>query len=689
MSLLFVSPGSPMGIGTSQLALYTPLPVSSAASTSQSLPQLVASTLAWWDASAPTGLLASGNAPASVWNSPGTSLIDLTGGGTSLVPFYNPPASTPPMGMPHLSGLLGGVGFPTTSPTLLQPVLDPSAGWQVSGNGTISGADWSWLMVWSRPNWRQGTEIDDMPITLMTIGSQPILQVDSSGGANRLVLFPGAGQVVLASTMSRRHTHSVLIRCSAISGVDLWLDNMQVAQAVSLPSPPPSGQVLLLHDGSSFGGAQCWLHEAAGWARVLSDSDVASVLSYTSRWVRGARKGVYLLFTGQSNAINYTLNDGAADLLAKGVAWYLGALAYNVLATTGSPTSYTMQSGHGIYAVSTAGYPGSFVQDPGDGSDPSGWQLGPDGLAVQQAISAVPAEDIADLCGLVWPWNETDSLRQYSEYTTFEAAALRFLSLLRVMVGDTESRVPLVWWNAIPYGSADGITMHRQVVQAIASNQGANTIVGNPQTTDSNPRGSSWDPTTGIAIGGDPAHRDSADNERFAMLAAPVLAQRLASTGYADSISALPTVMPKVGGPSIVQVYRQSDTTLILTVVHDGGTDLKVPLQAAQGAGFAVMDGGTPGNDGTIVPAIACTRVDATRLQISLSSSLQNVSSACQLFYPYGQAEIGRGNAVTDNFSDQPMPSGWDIGGDLGASWILDCPLAATFSGIVLSDIAT
>jgi hypothetical protein len=503
---------------------------------------------------------------------------------------------------------------------------------------------------------------------------------------NRLVLFPGSAQIVVNSNMARRHTHSVVIRYSPVSGADLWLDGTQVAQSVPWSPGSLSGPVLLLHDGTPNGAAQCWLHEAAEWNRALSTSDVSSLITYTGRWVCGVRKGLYFIVNGQSNAINYSMNDGAAALLVRGVAWYLGALAYNILATTGSPTSYTMQSGHGIYAVASAGYPGSFVMDPGNGSSPSEWALGADGLAVQQAVAGLPAEDFSDLCAIIWPWNETDSLRQYSEYATFEAAALRFLSLLRNMLGDTNNRIPLVWWNAIPYGSSDGITMHRQAVQNIAFNPVQNVVVGNAQTSDSNPRGSSWDPTTGLATGGDPAHRDSADNVRFAMLAAPVVARALIAGGYTDSITNIPGTLPKSGGPSITHVYRQSNTTLTITIVHDRGNDLKVPLQAMTGIGFAVMDGGSPGNDGPVIPAISCQRVDTTHLQVVLSSALQNSAAACQLFYPFGPVQIGRGNAVTDNFSAIAKPAEWDASTNLGTSWGLDCPLAATFSGIPLSN---
>jgi hypothetical protein len=101
------------------------------------------------------------------------------------------------------------------------------------------------------------------------------------------------------------------------------------------------------------------------------------------------------------------------------------------------------------------------------------------------------------------------------------------------------------------------------------------------------------------------------------------------------------------------------------------------------------MDGGAPGNDGTIISATSCQRIDATHLQIELQSALQNVSGNCNLYYPYGSTQIGRGNAVTDNFATVVQPSGWNIGADLGSAWTLNCPLAATFSGITLSDTAS
>jgi hypothetical protein len=243
----------------------------------------------------------SGARPLLGWNNAVASVADKSDAGNVLA-AYRVSGSTLPQATPRLSGLLGGAGLNTVVPPAMPqsgeylPKMDSDSGLRLPSANLGAATGWTWYLVWSRPNWRQGSA---GAISLMTAGGVAVLQADAIRGAgDRLILFPGAGQVVLTSALTRRHTHSIIIRNTPGSGVDVWLDNAQVATGVTNPLGAGSGPRFFLHSGQSQGGAQCWFHEAASWPRALASGDITTLVACATRWKRGRRKGVILLITG-------------------------------------------------------------------------------------------------------------------------------------------------------------------------------------------------------------------------------------------------------------------------------------------------------------------------------------------------------------------------------------------------------
>jgi hypothetical protein len=711
MVMLYNVPGSPVLAGLSKRVLAGPLPAGSTPPTglfTGPYPSVIDGISGWWDAGLLSGLLDANDVPVMVANGIVGVISDKSSQGHNLVPYHISTDTAPvaTLAVPRVNGYLGAVGAPDAAIVKYGPSLDPDWGLMHPGMEFGAAAAWTRYFVWTRPNWRQGTYyVDNQPIPLihtMAGSGATILQADSAEGSN-LTLFPGTvGQTILSTALARRHSHAVIMRNTPGVGVDVWLDGVHVAMAVANPLPASANAaVLFLHDGTVQGSAQCWFHEAAAWERALSAGEVATLISAQARWVLGARRGVNLLVMGQSNAA-WFIYAGGPLALAQGIAWYLGAAAYGYTAAASgtylSPNRYSVISGHPISNSSSPLFPpgvgsGTFLTNPGDGSDPSTWSGGPDFAALTAYLTGsaavVRSVDETDIAFLVWPWSEQDSTMPYANKSLYKGTVLQLLAMTRSLLGRSAANLPLLAWNAIPYETNDGVQMVRESIADLSSVASNNIIVFAAQTADSNPLNSSYNPTTGLFSGGDPEHRDEPDLLRYGRIGVHVAGQAAAATGLSDTIpeAQLPVSgLPKKGGPQIVHVYRTSNTRLILTVSHDAGNDLLVPLQAANGAGFAVMDGGSVTTPGTIITATAVVRVDATHVAVTLSQPITNPSSEVLFFYPYGSTQIGRGDAITDNLASLTPPTNWNIGNDLGSAWNINFPLQATAYPIILSD---
>jgi hypothetical protein len=528
-----------------------------------------------------------------------------------------------------------------------------------------------------------------------------IIEAGGPGGGG-LTLFPGtAASRGITTTIERRHSHALILRHTPGTGLDVWLDGTLVASAAANPLPAAAaGDVLLFHDNTVQGSAQCWFHEAACWTRALDAAEIATLVSAQGRWVLGARRGVNLLVMGQSNA-EWFVQAGGAEALARGVAWYLGAAAWAATSLPAgnvvSPARYSMIAGHPVSNASPPLFPpgtgnGTFLTNPGDGSSPATWVLGPDGQALSAYLTGaqalVPAMDEADIAFLLWPWSEQDSTMPYANKTLYKESVSRLAALTRQMLGRSVASLPLLLWSAIPYETDQGVQMVRESVLDLSLDPTLNAVIFAAQTADSNPLNAAWNPATGLFSGGDPQHRDQPDLLRYGRIGAHAAARAALAMGLSDTIpaSAVPAGgLPLAGGPSVVHAYQAAPDQIVLTIRHDAGTDMKVDLQAVNGAGFAVMDGGTVANPGPMIPAIAAARVDATHVAVTLQRAPVNPAASCLLYYPYGSTQIGRGDAVTDNLASLAPPAGWSMAADLGGAFAFDMPLQATAYGVPLS----
>jgi hypothetical protein len=376
----------------------------------------------------------------------------------------------------------------------------------------------------------------------------------------------------------------------------------------------------------------------------------------------------------------YVLNNSANNVATQ---------AMFAVSPPNSSSGYATEvSGIGIFEIATpTNYNLAFLANPqGAGYTAAGAAaapLGICGVAFLNYLNNLTSGQRAQILGMCANWDETESLEfgQSNKAVDFAAKA-NWIGKVRGMLSKTAAQFPVAWWDP-PYGGSSNSCTMRENLAALAADPAQNLIWAVQQTYDTISRSESWDASTGVASGGntDGGHRSAIDNLMLYKRAALPLARAiLASNGLSASL--IPSALGTGLGPQVTAA-NLSGTTLTLTVTHDGGNDLVVPLLASQGVGFSVMDGGTIASPGAIIKATSCTRVDATHLSLTLASAPSNPHTSCRFFYPWPgtywgvqpDAEIGRGCAVTDNFASVTKPSGFDINASLGAGWGANMPL--------------
>ena len=675
----------------------------SAPTYSGATPASIAGLTGWWDAGSP---------PAAGWGSAIASLPDRSGTGRALATSImgSGPGGGAPTGwlaVPRLCGLLGGLraeisvssyAFPAT-----MPLIDKSRRLSVPAVAMGSAQNWTLHLVWSRPGLARtdytGALVAGM-LPLLSIGGAKVLGITNTG-ADTLTLFPGSGSPrVLSASLTRLHTHSVTLRNTANAGVDVWLDDIPVATAAPNPlAASLAGTLNLFHDGTAATSAQCDFHECALWEAALGASEMAFLVtgprSVSKRWSsaglgsrRGARRGYAIVPVGQSNMLGFALDGRPASgllNLASTLRYQIAALAVYPCGGGYGPAvkgGYTVRGGTGIVG-------GWF--DIAGGGEVATWPVASMGTAFAAYAAGLPATVLEDIAAIYVHWSENDSGMRYSGKANFTAAYQRMIALMRSYLGKTQSQLPVFAMSALPFtlnAPAAGMQMVREAVaDTIAA--GLNVEMGLPLTADCLPGGAALD-SDGAWTGGDNNHMDHVDNQRWGRQVAMPVAAALTTQGLAEKL-AIPAGVPRTGGPKIVSwSLDRADaarTTLLVDIVHDAGADLRVPLLAAAGKGWTLMDGGTgPGSPGTLRAAVSCASVGPAQLRLVLESPVslagQADRSTCRLHYAYGAAKIGRGSAVTDNYAELAHPAGWDIAADTGPAAALHFPLAATAYGV-------
>lgn len=671
-------------------------------------PNTIAGLASWWDA---------GVAPSGGWSAVIGGVPDKLGA-TTLT------ASASGEARARLVGTLGGVGqetsqtggYPATAwmPTLL-PLMDPN--WSLSATLAFgTGGAATFELVVSRPNVRQafvspsggGRYLAQSLIggmsALITIGGVVVIGVTGTGGGDSVVAFPNGTPVTLLSNVPQRFTASLRLCGSHAAGWDVYWNGVKLnsgAIASQLGVAPTTTAVQFCGVGTN--SAQVWFHEALFWPRALNSSEVAVAEAYIGgRWQRRARTGAILFMVSQSNGINTWLATNAFRALCTGIQYMTGMLSVSILTQqVGSNSAdYSVLGGHGLIGDNS-----NYLVGAIPGTDPSLFPLGTGGpgIGTQNFVRLMPSWMQPDVCGLFGMYSENDSAYQWPNRAAFAAALKRYVTLFRAFpqygpaLDQTNSAV--FWNNSL--GVFNSGSAHRAAVELLVVDPTVQAVFWANNTVDGNQSGSTYNAATGVFTGGDSAHFDGGDDLTHTYLGVAPMARKLIAIGRADAGTvAMPASIPLNGGPTIASAHYEAGTvsgnaatpTVLVTIAHDGGTDLAVPLLAVNGLGWALLDGGIPDSSPAIY-ATACVRVSPTTLRVTFPAVPVSALASCSLWYVFGFANtstnsndrLGRGNAVTDNYGLVSATLHYDIAADLGAAYRVNRAVQASYAGMAFT----
>jgi hypothetical protein len=427
---------------------------------------------------------------------------------------------------------------------------------------------------------------------------------------------------------------------------------------------------------------------------VLQSSTVSSGGNGSGGDASGLGNITLLSGPGQSNAGYAETQDGALLAMAQAVSFYLHGSGIPAVLTSwvNQGQAGTEVSGIGVMEIVTPSlYNGAFLANSAGASFSAATAavaaLGTCGTGYSDYAATLSETQLGQVNALVSYWGENDSL-EYSpaDKAVYKAALANLLAQVRATLSKTAAELPMFFFGP-PYGLLPNYITYpptlREVRAELDADPAQNFHWVVRQTYDTISRNESWNASTGVASGGntDGGHRSATDNVvLFKRAALPAARAILLANGLSSAL--IPASLGLGIGPAISGAALIG-TALTITVTHDGGNDLVVPLLAARGVGFSLMDGGNTTSPGNIIQAISCSRVDSTHLLVTLASAPVNPHTQCRLLYPWAgeywavqpDTEIGRGCAVTDNFSTVAKPTGFDINATLGAGWAADMPL--------------